>query len=221
MINPGTAMMLMQAAPALVSAFTQNKTTAAEKQQRKLLEQQAQLIRDSADPNSDIYKQQYGIETGNVARDYAKSIEEIVRTQRRNNNMGRTGLIDNERADETLSRLTNEGMVQANQQGRVNARNSILGMANSAGSLADSYGGLIDTQSQRGQNRSSILSSLTQSGVDAIASRNAASQSQGRTIADIYRDMNAGAGGQNPANMAYNQSAQMAIPRLNAGGWVA
>lgn len=235
MLDPGTMLQLAQFAPALVSAFTQNKKTPAEKQQEALLAQQqaamaqqADLVRQSSDPNSALYKQQYGIETGNVARDYAQSIEELVRNQRRNNNMGRTGLLDNERADEVLSRLTDQGVVQANQTGRQAAQNDILKMADQTGAvasgygnLASSYGGMVGGQATRNQNNSSILSSLTQAGVDAITKRAQASQSQGRTIADIYRDMNAGTGGQNPANQSYNQDAQMAVPRLNTGGWYA
>jgi hypothetical protein len=219
MVLPAAAMLAIQAAPGIISAITGNRTTKAEKQQQRLLQQQQDLINAAYNPDSSIYKQQLGIETGNIARDYAGAIEELTRNQRRNNNMGRTGLLDNERADEVLSRLANQGYVQANQQGRTNARNSILGYANSMGGAAGQYANMIEPQAERIKNRSSILSSLGQLGVDIYgASQN---PSAGQTIANIYRDTNSGFGGQNFANQGYNQNTQLAVPRLNVGGWVA
>lgn len=216
MALPDIFMEAVKYAPALVSAFTQNRETGAEKQQRALLAQRQDYIRQASDPNSPLYQSQLGIETGNIQRDYAKAIEEITRNQRRGMNMGRTSLLDPERADETLSRLTNEGYVQAGLTGRKLARDNILNMADSAGRAAQGYNSLVGPQAERIKNRSSILTNLAQAGVDWIGSQSE-TQDAGRTIADIFRDRNAGMGGQNEANQKYNQSAQLMVPRYQRG----
>lgn len=208
----------LQYVPTLVSAVTQNRETGAEKQQRAMIAQRDAILRAAYDPSSEMFKQQYGIESGNIARDWSRTIEELSRQQRRAGTNGRTALLDNERADEILSRLANEGSVDAATRGRQGAQHNLVGMADSMGGAIQDYGNLATSQKERQGARSNMLAQVADKAIGSILDRYGTPKSTaGRTIADIYRDTNAGMGGQNRANQQYEQSSQLLVPRYQRG----
>lgn len=214
--------------PTAVAALTANRKTSAERRQQELLAQQQDIIRQAYDPNSELNRQQVAIENANATRGVARTIEELTRQQRRNIGMGRNPLFDNERADEILNRFQQTEAANAAGLAPERARNTILGMAQNYGGVANTYGGMIQNQANRQNTRSAVLTDLSKGVVDTILNRygnqapsiqqampdQKATQGQAISQEELDRRM----GGQNMASRAFSQMFQRSVPRMNQGG---
>jgi len=206
--------------PAALSYMQATRKTGAEKRQAEAIAQQQATIQQALDPNSEVFKRQASIEQAALDRSYAKSIAELVRTQRRQLGMGRSPLLDPERADEQLSRLANEGYMTNAQQAQLNARDAIVGMANSQGAAASAYGQMVPQQQARLQARGNMMGEAA-TGIVGALQRYWDNQNGPRiqqATPDPNQTENRRVGGYNMADTPILQKLQRGVSRGNQGG---
>lgn len=227
--------------PTAVQFYTANRKTPAERQQEALLAQQRDIMNQAYDQNSPLMQQQIAIEQANANRGVARTIEEMTRIQRRNMMMGRNPLIDNERADEFFNRYQQTGAQAAAENAPNVARQRIIDMANSRGSMAGTLSGTAQNQRTRMENMGNAITGLTdlafnptggrRSIVDVIADRfgnrnntptiqqatpTQNTQGQLTALEEVNRIM--GTGGMNAGSMPVAQNWQRGVARPFQGG---
>lgn len=233
----------VQLAPSILPLFTGNQKTKAQKQQEESIARQQQLISDAYNPNSAIYKQQVAVDEAGRRADYAKSIQELMAASRKNTYMGRNPLLDPERADEILSRLEQQGYTNAARDARINATNTILGMANAQGNIGSQYANMVPSEQTRYNNRGAQINVIADMLSKRILNRTSPDASmpkpqdiiwntprqQGRVVMSeqppprsegqvIFDSLMSRSGGQNSANTLFNQLSQYNGTRSNRGG---
>ncbi|NDD53716.1 hypothetical protein EBZ39_07530 [bacterium] len=194
---------IIRAAPAVIGALQRPRQTQAEQQGLEALNRQREYQEAAANPNSPIFQQLYNINAQKRRADFVSAIDEIVKTNRRNEAMGRQAMFDPERADEILNRVATKGFLDQEAAARDDTRNTILDLANQSGGMASAYQPFVSNQQDRIQKSQANRVDMAQTISDLILR----AQQQRRS------------GGQNAANTPYAQGVQLATPRAFGGGY--
>lgn len=231
---------IIRAAPAVIGALQKPRQTQAEQQALESLDRQRMYQEAAANPNSPVFQQLYNINAQKRKSDFVSAIDEIVKTNRRNEAMGRQAMFDPERADEILNRLATKGYSDQEALARDDARRTILDLATQSGGMASAYQPFVNAQADRINRNQANRVDMAQTIADIItgdaakkremqdAERQAKINAMNQQPQNLYQSISdlilkaqqqRQSGGQNQANTQYAQGVQLATPRAFGGGY--
>lgn len=158
--------------PTLLAATQAGRTlkkTPAEMAEAEQLRQQQYYTQQAADPNSELMKRYAASNEANNRKDFAAAVEQLLNSNRRQTQLGRTPLFNNETADQDIWRASQAGYVDAQRRSTDQARNDILGLATGAGNTASGYGRMVAPQQKRQQGYADLTTSIGQTGTDILS----------------------------------------------------
>lgn len=144
------------------------KKTPAEMAQEEQLRQQQYYTTQAADPNSELMKRYGAANEANNRRDFAATVEQLLNSNRRQTQLGRTPLFNGETADQDIWRAGQLGYVDAQRRSTEQAHNDILGLATGAGNAATGYGNMVKPQQQRNQGYADLTTQIGKTGTDIL-----------------------------------------------------
>lgn len=173
-------------AAALGGLFSKPKQTAAETGQAQSVANQNRLIQALLNPDDPVFKNINAQEQATIRGNASMLLEDLIRSDRRQQLLGRQSFFNPERRDETINQYMTNVNSAAQGQGRNNAIDRILSAIKGYSGVSDQYGNMIPAQMARqGQNAArlptalgaasdfgnSVYSSLNSGGLSNILSR--------------------------------------------------